>query len=94
LPISATAEEISKGQLLYNANCRTCHGRMGDNGGAIPNLTYSSEGTFEIIEDIVLKGMYLKKGMPNFSDRLNQKEVHDIKNYILHSTNELRSKKN
>ena len=66
---------------------------MGDNGGSIPNLTYSSEGTFGIIEDIVLKGMYLKKGMPNFSDRLNQKDVNNIKNYILHDANELRSKK-
>ena len=94
LPVSATAEEISNGQLLYNANCRTCHGWMGDNGGSIPNLTYSSEGTFEILEDIVLKGMYLKKGMPNFSDRLKEKDVNDIKNYILHSANELRSEKN
>ena len=93
LPVSATEEEINKGQLLYNANCRHCHGWKGDNGGAIPNLTYSSEGTFAIIEDIVLKGMYLKKGMPNFSDRLNQKDVSDIKSYILHSANELRSKK-
>lgn len=93
LAVSATAAEISKGQSLYNVNCRTCHGRMGDNGGSIPNLTYSSEGTFGIIEDIVLKGMYLKKGMPNFSDRLNQKDVNNIKHYILHSANELRSGK-
>jgi quinohemoprotein ethanol dehydrogenase len=78
---------------LYNANCRACHGWMGDNGGSIPNLAYASEGTFAIIEDIVLKGMYLKKGMPNYSDRLNQKDVSDIKNYILHAANELRSKK-
>jgi quinohemoprotein ethanol dehydrogenase len=67
---------------------------MGNNGGAIPNLTYSSEGTLGIIEDIVLKGMYLKKGMPNFSDRLDQKDVNNIKNYVLHAANELRSKKN
>ncbi len=93
LPVTATAAEISNGQTLYDANCRTCHGRMGDNGGSIPNLTYSTAGTFGIIEDIVLKGMYLKKGMPNFSDRLNQKEVNDIKNYILQSASELRGMK-
>jgi quinohemoprotein ethanol dehydrogenase len=91
LPVTATAAELSNGKTLYDANCRTCHGRMGDNGGSIPNLTYSSAGTFGIIEDIVLKGMYLKKGMPNFSDRLNQKEVSDIKNYILQSASELRA---
>lgn len=79
---------------MYEANCRTCHGWMGANGGSIPNLTYSTEGTFGIIENIVLKGMYLKKGMRNFSGRLNQKEVNDIKNYIFYSASELRSNKN
>jgi quinohemoprotein ethanol dehydrogenase len=44
LPVSATEEEIANGQILYAANCRTCHGKMGDNGGSIPNLAYSSEG--------------------------------------------------
>ncbi len=63
---------------------------MGANGGSIPNLAYSSEGTFAIMEDIVLKGMYLKKGMPNFSGRLSVKEVNEIKNYILHSATEMR----
>jgi quinohemoprotein ethanol dehydrogenase len=93
LPVTATAAEISNGKLLYNANCRTCHGLMGDNGGSIPNLTYSSEGTFGIIEEIVLKGMFFNKGMPDFSDRLNPDDVQAIKNYILHSAKELRQKK-
>lgn len=92
LPVSASAAAIKKGQLLYNANCRSCHGWMGDNGGSIPNLTYSTEGTFGIIESIVLKGMYLSKGMPDFSDRLTPQDVDDIKNYILYSANELRQK--
>ncbi len=93
LDFSASKDEINNGQILYGKYCLMCHGPMGANGGSIPNLAYSNEGTFGIIEDIVLKGMYLKKGMPNFSDRLNQKEVKDIKNYILHSANEMRSKK-
>ena len=82
---TATKEEIKNGQLLYGQYCLGCHGPMGANGGSIPNLAYSSEGTYAIMEEIVLKGMYLKKGMPNFSDRLDQKNVADIKNYILHS---------
>lgn len=93
LPFSASKEEISNGQALYTNNCRFCHGGMGDSGGAIPNLAYSNEGTFGILEDIVLKGMYLKKGMPNFSGRLNQKELTNIKNYILYSANEMQAKK-
>lgn len=94
LPVAANTAEISNGQLLYNSNCRSCHGWMGDNGGSIPNLTYSSEGIFGIMEDIVLKGIFINKGMPNFSNRLNPKEVGEIKNFILHSANELRAKNN
>jgi hypothetical protein len=45
------------------------------------------------MEDIVLKGVFLPKGMPNFAGQLNLQEVSDIKNYILHSAAELRSKK-
>lgn len=93
LPVAASETEIEEGKLLYNANCRTCHGLMGDNGGSIPNLTYSSEGTFGIMEEIVLKGMYFNKGMPDFSDRLGPEDVKAIKNYILHSANELRKQK-
>lgn len=94
LNFSATKDEINRGQTLFSKYCSTCHGWMGANGGALPNLAYSGEGTFAIFEDIVLKGIFLKKGMPDFSDRLNQKEVTDIKNYILYSANELRAKKN
>jgi quinohemoprotein ethanol dehydrogenase len=93
LSVSATVDELKTGQILYQKNCLGCHGPMGANGGSIPNLTYSNEGTFAIMEDIVLKGMYLKKGMPNFSGRLNQKEVNEIKKYILHSAIVLREAK-
>ena len=82
-------DEIANGQVLFAKYCRLCHGWPGSKGGAIPNLTYSNEGTFSIFEDIVLKGMYLKKGMPYFGDRLNQQEVKNIKNYILNSSKEL-----
>jgi quinohemoprotein ethanol dehydrogenase len=94
LPVSASEDELNNGKVLYRKNCFGCHGPMGANGGSIPNLTYSSDETFGIIEDIVLKGMYLKKGMPDFSGRLSPKDVNEIKNYILYSANELRNKAN
>jgi quinohemoprotein ethanol dehydrogenase len=93
LSVTVSKDELKNGQILYQKNCLGCHGPMGANGGSIPNLTYSNEGTFAIMEDIVLKGMYLKKGMPNFSGRLNQKELNEIKKYILHSANALREAK-
>jgi quinohemoprotein ethanol dehydrogenase len=91
LTVSASEEELKNGQTLYQKKCLGCHGPMGANGGSIPNLTYSNEATFGIMEDIVLNGMYLKKGMPNFSGRLSRKDVSEIKKYILHSASELRA---
>lgn len=58
---------------------------MGMNGGSIPNLAYSNEGVFDIMNNILLEGIFLEKGMPNFSDRLSTEDVEMIKNYILDS---------
>lgn len=85
LDFNATMDEINKGELLYNKNCRRCHGHMGMNGGSIPNLAYSNEGVFDIMNNILLEGIFLEKGMPNFSDRLSTEDVEMIKNYILDS---------
>ncbi|MEX2234460.1 MAG: cytochrome c [Cyclobacteriaceae bacterium] len=85
LAFTATKEEIKNGDMLYNKYCAQCHGRMGDKGGAIPNLAYSKATTFSIFEHIVLKGMFISKGMPDFSNTLSAQEVKNIKNYILFS---------
>ncbi len=85
IDFSATREEINSGEALYLDNCMACHGFPGMTGGSIPNLAYSKAAIFELMEDILLKGTFLEKGMPNFSDRLNQEDVQLIKNYILHS---------
>ena len=63
---------------------------MGMNGGAIPNLAYSNESVFGFMKEIVLDGVLLELGMPNFSDRLTEEDVQLIKKYILHSARDLR----
>ena len=93
LEVAVTKDEIVEGKLLYESHCRRCHGLMGMNGGAIPNLAYSNEAIFKIINDIVLRGAFLEKGMPNFSDRLTEDEVQLIKIYILNSAREMRDQK-
>ena len=93
LEVTASQDQINNGQKLYSTNCLGCHGPMGTNGGSIPSLVYSAESTFGIMEDIVLKGAFLPKGMPDFAGKLNSQEVSDIKNYILYSASELRLKK-
>jgi len=85
----ATENEISTGEKLYSAYCLRCHGAMGMNGGSIPNLAYSNEAIFGILEKIVIEGAFVEKGMPNFSDRLTASEVELIKKYILSSAKNL-----
>ena len=63
---------------------------MGMNGGSIPNLAYSKEAVFDIMNNILLEGIFLEKGMPNFTDRLSTEDVEMIKNYILDSAKNMR----
>ena len=90
LDVTASKEEIAKGAALFGKYCSTCHG-LWNPKSMIPHLTYSSESTFSIFENIVLQGMYLKKGMPNFGDRLDKEDINNIKQYILHTAKEMRN---
>ena len=78
---TATETEITRGKGLFNQYCRACHSLNG--GGSIPDLTFSTEETFNAFDDIVWRGAYLQKGMPKFGDRITQKDASDIKQYIL-----------
>lgn len=40
LPFQPTAEELKRGQVLYNANCALCHGAAGYGDGKIPERGY------------------------------------------------------
>ena len=91
LDYRATKEEISNGGALFGANCTVCHELTGK-GGVIPGLGYASAGTFDIFEKI-LSGMYLSKGMPDFSDRFNEQQMRDIKNFVLYSAEQARNEK-
>ena len=58
----------------------------------MPDLGYSSEATHKIFKDILLKGLLIKKGMPNFSGRLSESDIADIQNYILATARDQRAK--
>src|SRR3954469_7254442 len=94
LPISATKEELSTGSILYLQYCNVCHGGPAQGGGALPDLAYSDEGIHKIFKDIVLKGLLLTNGMPNFGKRLNEEKVTAIHNYILSQAKEQIAKQN
>jgi len=81
LPVTATQKEIANGNALFNRYCNKCHNMNG--GGSLPDLTFSSQETFDAFKVIVVDGIYLTKGMPKFNGRLSEQDVADIKQYIL-----------
>lgn len=81
-------KELSAGGTLYFQYCGTCHGGVGGGGGALPDLAYSSKQVHNNFNEIVLRGAFLEKGMPNFGNRLSVKDVTNIQNYILATAKE------
>ncbi|MEO1437848.1 MAG: PQQ-dependent dehydrogenase, methanol/ethanol family [Bacteroidota bacterium] len=75
--------EIGTGFNLYVTYCVQCHGDMvGAGGGALPDLARSSDGIFENYNQIVLEGMLAENGMPAFGDRLTEKDIQHIQDYL------------
>ena len=83
--------DIGHGVTLYVEHCVACHGdQFGAGGGALPDLTRSSDAVFNNYEDIVTGTLLAERGMPNFSERLSAKDVEDIKQFFIYSAKTLR----
>lgn len=78
--VTATPAELAEGGKLFGLYCGSCHDLKG--GGSIPNLTYSKPEILAMIDDIVRKGIFLPKGMPNFGNRFTAQQVKNIQQYI------------
>ena len=88
-PLPATEVSIQRGQMLYDINCRMCHGEDGDPqdagvgryfqevpnplGARVPNLTD---------EDIFMIITLGKNRMPSLAENLSSGETWDIVNYV------------
>jgi mono/diheme cytochrome c family protein len=70
----------SPGQVIYNAQCATCHGRMGDMGLAgAKNLITSTLKREEMIAQVT-NG---KGGMMAYKKMLSAKEIEEVVDYAL-----------
>lgn len=75
--------EIGRGLSLYIKFCIQCHGEpLAAGGGALPDLSFSSDGVFKNHKEIILNGALASKGMPNYKGRLTEQDVDDIGNYL------------
>lgn len=90
----AGAAEIKQGETLFWQYCGTCHVVNQGGGGLAPDLAYSLivSDTSSLLK-VVKEGTYLPLGMPNFGDRLSEKEILNIRNYVLSKAHEPVTKK-
>jgi len=79
--VTASQEQLEAGENLYNNNCNICHGTVGSEGGALPDLAYSSERIHENFRYIVF-GSFEAMGMPDFTGKLSEEEVNLMQQHI------------
>ncbi len=92
LPFEGEPLDVGRGLNIYVKFCFQCHGGdFGSGGGAIPDLSYSSDGVFKNHKEIILGGMLASKGMPSFKDRLSEKDVEDIGHFAKYISHAYRS---
>ena len=92
-PSTASAEDIARGEPLYQSACWLCHEDPGNAGGMFrrglfPDLAYSPAlSSPELFAAIVLDGARAANGMASFADALDADEAEAIRAYIVARAN-------
>ncbi len=76
------AEDLMRGERLYNTYCSLCHGVFARSGGAITDLRLLSEERHALFNQAVLGGLYANKGMASFADSLVVEDVSKIQAFV------------
>jgi quinohemoprotein ethanol dehydrogenase len=85
-PLRATEAQVQRGARLFAETCSSCHGRQAI--GGVKDLRHMNADTHAKFNDIVLKGIYVDKGMASFADLLTAQQADDIHNYLIARANE------
>jgi quinohemoprotein ethanol dehydrogenase len=86
-------KDVADGTALYVAACVTCHGVPGvDKGGNVRNLGYVPAEEIAKLKDIVFKGPFRDRGMPDFSGKLTEADVVKIQAFIQGTADAIRPK--
>ncbi len=88
-PVTAGAEAVDHGQVLYQRHCSYCHGDGMRTGGLTPDLRYSGQAVHDIWQDIVIGGVLKGRGMISFAPYLSEKDAEDVRQYVLSEANKL-----
>ena len=86
--LTATAEEIDRGDVLYHDVCAICHGIGTKSSGTLPDLRMMSAETHEKFQAIVRGGLLQANGMSNFSDMVSMEDAERIRQYVIYRARE------
>jgi mono/diheme cytochrome c family protein len=86
-PVAKDMHSVWRGQRLWNANCWTCHGKVGDGKGpvgpqiGVPSLLtdYYSGTSDGRVFSVIQLGL---RNMPRYGFRFSDKEQWDLVNYL------------
>jgi quinohemoprotein ethanol dehydrogenase len=86
-------KDIEEGTAIYVAACAACHSVPGvDNGGNIRNLGYVATESITNLKDIVFKGPFRDRGMPDFTGKLKEEDIPKLQAFIQGTADAIRPK--
>lgn len=85
-PLRASEAQVAAGAQLYAQTCALCHGQNAV--GGVKDLRHMTGDVRRQFNDIVLKGIYVDKGMASFADILDQQQTDAIYAYLVARANE------
>ena len=87
------SKDVPDGTALYVQACATCHGTPGvDKGGNVKNLGYAPTEEIANLKDVVFKGPFMDRGMPDFTGKLTDEDVVKIQAFIQGTADAVRPK--
>ena len=80
--LTASAEELERGDDLYHQFCSSCHGGQA-RGFQNADLRLMPAETHDAFQDIVRDGLMRALGMESFADRLSEDDAELVRQYII-----------
>lgn len=94
LPVTAEADVLEHGLMMYQRHCSYCHGDGMRTGGLTPDLRYTAPAMHNLWQKIVRGGLFKASGMVGFEQFLTEADAEAIRQYVLLETNKLYAKQN
>ncbi|MFK7975414.1 MAG: PQQ-dependent dehydrogenase, methanol/ethanol family [Halioglobus sp.] len=88
-PVTAGADVLYRGEVMYQRHCAYCHGDGFRTGGVNPDLRRSSPEIHGLWQQIVRDGILKSVGMVGFAQFLSESDAEAIRQYTLAEANRI-----